>query len=82
MSRLMFPKPRGKRRHKYIPTLPQEALNHIIGEAAPDERKALAQIVETSDIIRLEDGTELLVTPATPALVDRLGHLPGRGRRP
>lgn len=79
MSRLMFPKLRGSKRHNLIPVLPREALGFIIGNAAPDERKALAQIVETSDMIRLDDGREFLLTPATPALVDRLAAFNAEG---
>ncbi|MBI1182122.1 MAG: hypothetical protein GC201_16380 [Alphaproteobacteria bacterium] len=76
---LLFPKPRGRRRTHFVPTLPVDSLNWILGEAAPDERKALAQIVETSDLIRLQDGTELLVIPTTPALLDRLAAFQAEG---
>lgn len=39
---------------------------------ATSELWALARIVETSDLIRLPDGREFLLTPATPDLVDCL----------
>ena len=70
--RFAMPSNTGKRRASFIPSLPEGDLAFIIGHAAPDDRKALAQIVETSDMIRLDDGREFLLTPATPALVDRL----------
>ncbi len=37
-----------------------------------DERRALARIVTTSDLIRLPDGREFLLTPAPAELVDTL----------
>ncbi|MEN3974786.1 hypothetical protein [Emcibacter sp. SYSU 3D8] len=49
----------------------------VLPEAAPDgvtleERWALARIVATSDLIRLPDGREYLLTPAPAELVDAL----------
>jgi hypothetical protein len=76
---LQFPKPRRGKRTRFIPCLPEDVLQWILGPAAPAERKALAQIVETSHVYRLEDGTEVLVTPATPALLERLAVFQAEG---
>jgi hypothetical protein len=51
---------------RYMPALPEAAL------ADSGAASALAQIVETTDLVRLPDGREFFITPATPDLVDRL----------
>ena len=51
---------------RYMPALPEAAL------ADSGAASTLAQIVETTDLVRLPDGREFFITPATPDLVDRL----------
>jgi hypothetical protein len=50
--------------------VPSEAAPALSG--ATSELWALARIVETSDLIRLPDGREFLLTPAPAELVDAL----------
>ena len=45
--------------------------DHLIGKLAPPERKALAQICETADLLTVEQGAWLLV-PADARLLDTL----------
>ncbi len=54
-----------------MPVLPEAELAFAIGKLAPPERKALAQIVETADVLLVGDRSWLLV-PADPRLLDTL----------
>ena len=71
MSRraLLIPKP--SRRRRFIPALPDCALNHVVGDLAPPERKALVQICETADLLTVDEQPWLLV-PADARLLDTL----------
>ena len=55
----------------FIPVLPEADLAFAIGRLAPPERKALAQIVETADVLMVENRSWLLV-PADARLLDAL----------
>ncbi len=68
-THMLCPKPRD--RSQSMPPLPEEALAWLIGRAIPSERKALAQIVETADLVMI-DGEPWLVIPALGQLLDRL----------
>ncbi len=46
----------------------------LIGGLAPNERKALDQIVETADLLTV-GGRQWLLVPAPPSLLDRLATL-------
>ena len=71
MSRRAMLIPKPSRRRRFVPALPDCALNHLIGKLAPPERKALAQICETADVLTVDDRPWLLV-PADPRLLDTL----------
>lgn len=62
----LCPRPKTGR---FVPMRPDIAL--VIGDAAPDECKALAQICETADLLVVDDQPWLLV-PATHRLLDTL----------
>ena len=66
---MLIPKP--SRRRRFIPALPDFDLRHLIGKLAPPERKALAQICETADLLTVDERPWLLV-PADPRLLDTL----------
>lgn len=66
---MLLPKPRL--RSPVIPAMPELALAFAIGKLAPPERRALAWIVETADVLEVEDDTFLLV-PVDPLLLDIL----------
>ena len=53
------------------PALPDYELDHLIGKLAPSERKALAQICETANLLTVDEEPWLLV-PADPRLLDTL----------
>ncbi len=55
----------------FVPVLPEADLAFAIGKLAPPERKALAQIVETADVLLVGDRSWLLV-PADARLLDTL----------
>ncbi len=59
------------RRRRFIPALPDYELDHLIGRLAPPERRALAQICETADVLTVEQRAWLLV-PADTQLLDTL----------
>ena len=59
------------RRTRFIPALPEHQLAGLIGGLAPDERKALDMIVETTDLLIVGDRKWFLV-PAPPLLIDLL----------
>ncbi|MGE3230255.1 MAG: hypothetical protein AB7J30_12555 [Hyphomicrobium sp.] len=62
------PKPRVFER---IPAVASEKLAFLIGRMAPKEKRALAQIAATADLLIVEDRTWLLV-PADRRLIDSL----------
>lgn len=66
---MLIPKP--SRRRRYIPALPDFDLSHVIGKLAPSERKAMARICDTADLLMVEDKLWLLV-PADTRLIDTL----------
>ncbi len=70
-ARWYFVCPKPKARTRFVPSLPEQELRWIIGKLAPAERKALAQIAETADLLPTEAGDFLLV-PADPKLLDTL----------
>ncbi len=70
-ARRYFACPKPKDRTRFVPSLPYEDLVWIIGKLAPAERKALAQIAETADLLPTEAGDFLLV-PADAKLLDTL----------
>ena len=47
--------------HAFIPALPERELAFRLGDLAPLERKALAAICETADLLLVEDEAWLLV---------------------
>ena len=53
MSRRAMLIPKPSRRRRFIPALPDYELDHLIGKLAPPERKALAQICETADLLKV-----------------------------
>lgn len=61
----------SKLRRCFIPALPETHLAFVIGTLAPPERRALAQIVETADLLEVDGSTWLLV-PADARLLDIL----------
>ena len=71
MSRRAMLIPKPSRRRRFIPALPDYELDHLIGKLAPPERKALAQICETADLLTVDERPWLLV-PADPKLLDTL----------
>ena len=71
MSRRAMLIPKPSRRPRFIPALPDYELDHLIGKLAPPERKALAQICETADLLTVDERPWLLV-PADPKLLDTL----------
>lgn len=62
------PKPRV---HNFVPAVRDEKLSRLIGRLAPPERRALAQIAETADLLIIE-GRPWLLIQATDRLVDAL----------
>ena len=67
-------KPTRRRRKPYIPALDQVGLAHMLGDLAPDERKAMAEIADTADVLVVE-GRAWLLVPASPWLIDVLAAL-------
>ncbi len=63
--------PKRSRRRRFFPALPDWELNHVVGDLAPRERKALAHICETADLLTVDEEPWLLV-PADPRLLDTL----------
>ncbi len=68
----LCPKPRGRARTRFIPSLPEAMQQRLIGDLAPAERKALAQIVETADLIEVEGASPFLLVPTTPKMIEAL----------
>jgi hypothetical protein len=68
---MLIPKPRGRRRARFIPSLPEGELARSLGRLAPAERKALARVVETADLITVGE-REWLLVPAPGDLLDAL----------
>src|SRR5258706_2297314 len=67
---MLLPKPRHRTR--FVPVIPEDAgLARLLGDLAPEERKALAEIVDRSDLLMV-DGRPWLLVEATPGLLDRL----------
>ena len=66
---MLIPKP--SRRRRFIPALPDFDLRYCIGKLAPPERKALAQICETADLLTVDE-TPWLLVPADPRLLNTL----------
>lgn len=66
----LVPKPSGVERRK-LPAIEETELAFLLGSLAPDERKALAAIVETADLIQV-GGSSFLLAPVTPAMLDTL----------
>lgn len=52
--------PKGNPEPYFIPALPRDDLAFTIGELAHRERQALSEIVETADLITVDDQTFLL----------------------
>ena len=48
---MLIPKP--SRRRRFVPALPEFDLRYWIGKLAPPERKALAQMCETADLLKV-----------------------------
>ena len=48
-------------------------LQGLFGELAPAERRLLAQIVETADLIELEGTVSFLLVPTTPKMIETMG---------
>ena len=71
MTRRAMLTPKPSRRRRFIPALPDFDLRYWVGKLAPPERKALAQICETADLLTVDDRPWLLV-PADPRLLDTL----------
>ena len=64
-----------------IPALPDWELSHVIGDPTPRERKALAQICETADVLTVDE-TPWLLVPADPRLLDTLADWLGTDQYP
>ena len=63
--------PKRARARPFVPVLPEADLAFAIGKLAPPERKALAQIVETADVLMV-DGKPWLLLQADTRLLDTL----------
>jgi hypothetical protein len=61
----------GRKARPFIPALEVGELSFLLGKLAPAERKAMAQIAETADLLVTEVGAFLLV-PADAKLLDSL----------
>ena len=53
MSRRAMLIPKPSRRRRFVPALPEFDLRYWIGKLAPPERKALAQMCETADLLKV-----------------------------
>ncbi len=70
-NHMLLPKPNGRRRTRFIPALPAGGLAFALDRLMPRDRKAMAQIAETSDLLRVGRRSWLLV-PADARLLDTL----------
>lgn len=68
---MLIPKPTRRRRKPFLPALDDVGLSLMLGGLAPRERKAMAAIAESADLLTIEDKSWLLV-PAPPWLIDTL----------
>ena len=68
---MLLPKPPHPELTPYIPALPEHHLAGLIGDLAPNERKALDQIVQTADVLTVAERQWLLV-PASQWLLEFL----------
>lgn len=66
---MLCPKPKAK---TFVPALRQPDLETLIGDLAPDERKALDFIAQHGDLIEVEDAEPFLLVPTFPKLLDIL----------
>src|SRR5260221_6784676 len=74
---MLLPKPRDRTR--FVPVIPEDAgLAHLLGDLAPAERKTLAEIVESADVLMV-DGKPWLLVKATAGLLDRLAAFQAGG---
>ena len=67
--------------HRFIPALAYHELAFALGALAPPERKAMAEIAYTADLLIVEDKSWLLV-PASPWLIDTLAAFGAEDREP
>src|SRR5204862_2327247 len=59
-------------RTRFVPVIPQDAgLVFLLGDLAPEERRTLAEIVDRSDLLMVNERPWLLIQ-ASPDLLDRL----------
>jgi len=66
----LLPKPQDRTR--FVPVIPQDAgLAFLLGDLAPEERRTLAEIVDRSDLLMVNERPWLLIQ-ASPDLLDRL----------
>ena len=80
-SAMLIPKPTRRHRKPFLPALDDVGLSLMLGGLAPRERKAMAAIAESADLLTIDDKSWLLV-PASPQLLDTLAAFGAEDREP
>ena len=70
---MLIPKPTRQRRKPFLPALGDVGLAFMLGGLAPPERRAMATIAESADLLTIEKQSWLLV-PAPAWLLDTLAR--------